>query len=133
MKVLGFIFILLPTIALANKFNLESKCYMEEDKLDRDYCHGKRMKMFQKELDSDRSTWKKKLNQKAKDDKMKRLKMTISQKESHIKMLQDEISKLKGHQDQLTKAKVVKKKKKKKKKKDNNDLNKALKGLGIKL
>ena len=93
------------------------------------------MKIFRSELNKDKNSWKKSLTAKVKKDKTNKVQTDIAQREAQLKMLNDELKILKGHKAELAKTDIVKpkKKRKKKKKEDKNDLNKALKKLGIKL
>jgi hypothetical protein len=143
----GFFFVNLPggfmkyfvmlsvlfSVSTFAKFDLKSECFKEADKLDRDYCHGKRMKAYKTILSNDKKTWGKSLNAKTKKAKLIKNENDIIQRKFQIQSLQDELKLLNTYRSDISKAKIVTAKKKKKKKSKDDDLKKALKKLGIKL
>ena len=130
MKYFGVLLLLVSSFAFANTPTQD--CYKIADKLDRDYCHAKKMKKINSSLKKQRASWKKTLTKSNKSKLSKNLAADITTREAQIKMLQDELNAIKNQEQSLAKAPVVKTKKKKKEKKK-NDLEKALGNLGIKL
>ena len=106
---------------MAFGIDLNTQCFSIVDELDRDYCHKKRMRLLKKQLSSDQSTWGRTLSLPVKEKKQSTLRLKISQKQSELSMLQDEVKLYKNHQNSLNAAKtiVIRRKKKKKKKKRN--------------
>ena len=132
MKSIVLMMLIFSSSAFAANITLETECFKELDKLDRDYCHGKRMKLYNKMLASEKAGWTKNLTQDQKNKSTLNITNSIMSKEAQVLMLQDEIKALKAHNETLASAKIIVPKKKKKEKKK-NDLEKALGNLGIKL
>lgn len=128
---LNFILLALITTDLVIAgYDENSSCHVLENNTEQEDCEKTQISLLAAQLSEDQKSWKKSLSPKSKEQKLKRLDLTLSQQTSYLKHLEKKLNLIRIHREQLSKAQTVNTRSDDPKARE--ELGRALKNIGVK-
>ncbi len=121
---------MISTYPVIAGYDENSSCHVLENEIEQESCEKTQLSLLAAQLSEDQKSWKKSLSPKIKEQKLKRLDLTLSQQTSYLKHLEKKLNLIRIHREQLSKAQAVKTRRDDPKARE--ELGRALKNIGVK-